>query len=57
MMEEPVEFIGPPIGWFGKSDRLSLIHPSMMNRMVIRQDYPDGFTHIYAIGPRFLTKE
>lgn len=54
--ESNLEFIGPPVGWFGEEWKI-LGHPSVLNRFVNQTHYAEGYVRINGIGKRFELKE
>ena len=51
-----VEFIGPPVGWFGHESKV-LTHPSLLGRFVKATYYSEGLMRIDGIGERVARKE
>ena len=54
--ESNLEFIGPPVGWFGEEWKI-LSHVSVLNRFINQTHYAEGYVQINGIGKRFESKE
>ena len=52
-----VEFIGPPVGWFGRASRIPVNHPSIMGRSIYVTYYAEDLMRIDGIGECVARKE